>query len=132
MIPGPRRGGALATLALAAAFAAAPVFADDRPVIGAVGDVTFLAVTPGSPTIYSADALRNVLKREIGRPCDPPRIEEAIAARYRSLGYVPMVRAGCDDGTVRIEVRESSHRIALITFEPSDLGRIGLAATSVE
>jgi hypothetical protein len=43
-----------------------------------------------------------------------------------------MVRATCDDGNLRVAVRESSHRIALITFEPSDLGRIGLAATPVE
>jgi hypothetical protein len=132
MIPGRTWRFLRVSVALAPALAAALTFAEDRPTISDVGDVTFLAVAPGTPTIYSAESLRGVLKREIGRPCDPTRVEEAVAARYRSLGYIPLVRAACDDGTLRIQVRESSHRIALITFEPSDLGRIGLAATSVE
>ena len=132
MIPGLSSRLLRTILALAPAFVAAPAPAEERATIAEVGDVTFLAVAPGAPTIYSAGSLRGVLKREIGRPCDPARIEEAVAARYRSLGYVPMVRATCDDRILRVAVRESSHRIALITFEPSDLGRIGLAATPVE
>jgi len=121
-----------AALAVAAAFAAPFAVAEDHAVIGAIADVTFLSVPPGSPTIFSAESIRRLLRGEIGRPCDPARVEEAVAARYRSLGYVPMVRASCWDGTLKVEVRESSHRIALITFEPSDLGRIGLAATTFE
>jgi Omp85 superfamily domain len=132
MIPGHTHWLLRTVLSLVAALAAPPVSAADRATIREIGEVTFLAVAPGTPTIFSAESIRGALRGEIGRPCDPPRAEESVSARYRALGYIPMVRAHCDDGTLKVQVRESSHRIALITFEPSDLGRIGLAATPVE
>jgi hypothetical protein len=129
--PSPRSlRGLLLALAIAARLAVPA--AADTTAITAVAEVRFLPEGSGAPVVYSQKALRRILEFEIGRPCLPARIEEEVGARYRSLGYVPMVRAECDDGVLRVSLRESSHKIALITFEPSDLGQLGLAAMRVD
>jgi hypothetical protein len=98
--------------------------------IATFGGVEF--IDTAAPVVYSPDDIARMVRPQIGRPCEPSRIEELVASRYRWLGYVPFVQATCADGVLRLRVRESSHRIALVTFDPSDLGRIGLAATRVE
>jgi hypothetical protein len=75
--------------------------------------------------------LRAILEQEIGRPCEPARIAEDVEARYRALGYVPSVRVGCETGVLDVMVRESSHRIAVITFDASALAPLGLKAMAL-
>ncbi|HET8948507.1 MAG TPA: BamA/TamA family outer membrane protein [Candidatus Polarisedimenticolia bacterium] len=76
--------------------------------------------------VFKGDALRRFLDGEIGRPCEPSRLAEAIAGHYRALGYVPSIRASCDDGLASLDVRESSHRVAIVTFDASDLDPLGV------
>ena len=93
-----------------------------------IGAIRFVA--PGDEaaagTVLTADRLRSRLEEERGRPCEPFRIEEEIASRYRALGYVPTVRAWCADGELSIAVRESSHRIAIVTFDVPELAPLGV------
>src|SRR5262245_6613458 len=88
--------------------------------IGPVRLVPFAGAPVGAGSI-GEDRLRRLLTEEVGTECEPGRIEESLAARYRALGYVPAVRATCTDGRLDVVIRESSHRIALITFDPSEL-----------
>lgn len=76
--------------------------------------------------VFKGDTLRHFLDAEEGRPCEPARLAETIAGHYRALGYVPSIRAFCDDGVATLDVRESSHRVALITFDVSDLDPLGV------
>ncbi len=101
--------------------------ADSVESIGAIRIILPPQPSSHEPVFTEAD-LREDLRRYVGSPCDGPTIEEAIGRRYRFLGYVPTVRAECDRGTLELTVRESSHRIALITFDPEELGRIGVSA----
>jgi hypothetical protein len=107
--------------------------------IGAVERIETLAptVTPIEPPlpkplrVLDDGRLRAILKEEIGRPCEPLRIAEDVEAHYRALGYVPSVRAGCETGVLDVMVRESSHRIAVITFDASALAPLGLRAMAL-
>lgn len=118
----------------AAGFCGLPSRAADAPggteagVIREVAPVRFLGDVPDTGTIFPADQLRRRLEKNLGASCEPERIAEELATRYRFLGYVPLVRAACEDGVLRVEVRESSFRVAVITFDASDLSRIGMAA----
>lgn len=86
---------------------------------------------PLPPRVLDDARLRALLEEEIGRPCEPVRIEEDVEARYRALGYVPSVRAECASGVLQVIVRESSHRIAVITFDVSDLSPLGVRAMAL-
>ena len=102
--------------------------ASTPPVIRSVGEIRFVPRGDDArPVVFSEATIRSRLEKTIGTPCEPVRIEEGIAAPYRALGYVPRVRAFCDDGTLQIVVRESSHRIALVTPDPAALSGIGMA-----
>jgi hypothetical protein len=115
---GPQAGGAPA--------AAAPPDAAAPP-IAALGEVRFVPRGEAVSAIFSEEAIRDRVAREIGTPCEPERIEERVAIPYRALGYVPRVRASCEDGVLRLVIRESSHRIDLVTLDPSELSRIGVS-----
>ncbi|HEU5394351.1 MAG TPA: hypothetical protein VFV36_06060, partial [Candidatus Methylomirabilis sp.] len=83
---------------------------------------------PGRPTfepVFEPARLRRMLAPVIGLPCDPHEAAERIARPYRFLGYVPSVEASCEGHTLRVRVRESSHTLDLITFDPAELERIG-------
>ena len=54
--------------------------------------------TAADGAVFKADTLRDSLQSEIGRPCEPARLSETIAGRYRALGYIPSIRADCDEG----------------------------------
>jgi hypothetical protein len=107
--------------------------------IGAIEriDTPASTVTPIEPPlpppvrVLDDARLRAILEQEIGRPCEPARIAEDVEARYRALGYVPSVRAGCETGVLDVMVRESSHRIAVITFDASALAPLGLKAMAL-
>src|SRR5262245_18166737 len=98
------------------------------PVIASIGAIRF--VTSGEEnaegTVFTTARLRGFLEDEVGRSCAPLRVEEAISARYRALGYVPSVRAWCADGVLTLAVRESSHRVGVITFDVADLAPLGV------
>src|SRR5262245_44942451 len=102
--------------------------ASPPPVIHSIGHIRFVPRGDDPrPLVFSESTLRKRLQEEIGTPCEAERIEERIAAPYRALGYVPRVRASCDDGTLEVLVRESSHRVALVTPDPAALSGIGMA-----
>jgi hypothetical protein len=133
-----RPGATAAILLLLVAPATAPLArgaaaGDDGGVVARIASIRFVVAGPDggatSPdgSVFTGDRVRGFLKDEIGRPCEPPRIAEAVAARYRALGYVPSVRVGCDEaGEASVEVRESSHRVAIITFDVPDLDPLGV------
>ena len=108
---------------------------DTAPPIASIGSIRFVATVgdgvEGSAgeaqgTVFSAVRLRDFLQDEVGRPCAPFRIEEDIASRYRALGYVPAVRAWCADGTLTLAVRESSHRVSIVTFDVPELAPLAV------
>lgn len=77
-------------------------------------------------SVFSAEDLQRLLRPLLDAECDAARLEEALARRYKFLGYVPAIQATCAEGVPRVRVRESSHTIDLITFEASELSRIGV------
>jgi outer membrane protein assembly factor BamA len=81
---------------------------------------------PGQLRVYSEDRLRRELRPLVDSGCDAAAVEDALARRYKFLGYVPTIEATCSDATLRVRVRESSHTIEIITFDPADLSRIGV------
>jgi hypothetical protein len=99
------------------------------PRVASIGEVRFVPRGDGAtaPAVFPEDTVRSFLAGEIGAPCDPERIAERLASRYRALGYVPTLRVSCEDGILSIVIRESSHLIALVTPDPADLSRIGMA-----
>jgi surface antigen Omp85-like protein len=125
------RARRLSLAVLTAALAATAARAQTITAVGSIECVGF----PGAPEgarVIDTERLRGYLEAEIGRECDPPRISENLAARYRALGYVPTVDIVCDEGRLDARIRESSHRIGLVTFDPSDLAALGVKAASVE
>lgn len=82
--------------------------------------------SPPEP-VFSTDRLQALIEPLIGSPCDPEKAAGLIARRYRFLGYIPSVEAVCDDGVLRVRVREGSHTVELITCDAEDLSRIGVA-----
>jgi len=106
----------------------AVIAADPDPRIAAIGSIRFVGsgAEGAEGTVFTSTRLRAFLEEEVGRPCAPLRIEEGIASRYRALGYVPTVRAWCADGELVLAVRESSHRVAVVTFDVPDLAPLGV------
>ena len=77
--------------------------------------------------VFDDDRLRRTLEPYIGGPCDPLLLQEALARPYRFLGYVPDIKIDCAAGDITIVIRESSHRIDLITFDPAGLSAIDVS-----
>jgi len=121
---GRRAGAAVLALSLAASrgLGSAAIIRE----IGAVEILDPGAIPPRKP-VFRVDELREFLAHSIGSPCRPRAIAEALAARYRFLGYVPSIDVSCDAGTLTAVIRESNQTIDLITFEPADLSRLGIA-----
>jgi Omp85 superfamily domain len=78
--------------------------------------------------VFSEAHLAAELRAFVGMECDPAAIAESLSRPYRFLGYVPSVEVSCDEGGLVVQVRESSHIIALIAFDPTELTRIGVSA----
>ena len=102
--------------------------------VASVGEVRFVdsRASDGEGEVFTRRQVERFLRPEVGRDCDPERAAARVAGRYQALGYVPHVEAECDDGTLEVRVRESSHRIVLVTCDPGDLKQLGLAATRVD
>jgi surface antigen Omp85-like protein len=117
-------GAALVVLSLAAS----PV-PDGAALIREVGAVEILdpGTIPARKPVFRVDELREFLATSIGSACRPESIAESLAARYRFLGYVPSIDVACHAGTITAVIRESNQTIDLITFEPADLSRLGIA-----
>jgi hypothetical protein len=124
--------------ALAAALlaASAPIPAAAAPTGTADGlpRISIQFVEPGGGSrhrpVFTPEELRSRLSSLLREPCEPAAIEEALARRYRFLGYVPTISASCQAGAVSVSIRESSHRIDLISFDPEDLARLGVSPDS--
>ena len=106
-----------------------------RPAEGGGGAVVRVIAAPrivadvgGSPPprALTDHDIRAALDRFLGRSCDAAAASSALEERYRFLGYVPSVEADCGDGVLRVVIRESRLRVALITFDPADLSSLGL------
>lgn len=109
---------------------AQPPAAEAPTIIRSTGAIRFMDTghPPPAPRIFSEEAIRKHLQEEIGAACEPGRIGERLAIPYRTLGYVPSIRAQCDDGVLSVEIQESSHVISVITFDAGDLTAIGKEA----
>jgi hypothetical protein len=126
----------LALLSAGTAFSAArgetPPPGTPPGVLTRVGTIRF--VVPGAAggetapdgAVFKGETLRRFLAGALGRPCEPAQVAETIAGHYRALGYVPAIRASCDVGIATLDVRESSHRVGIITFDVSDLDPLGV------
>ena len=77
--------------------------------------------------VFDDDQLRRALEPHIGGPCDPLLLQEALARPYRFLGYVPDIEIDCAEGDITIVIRESSHRIDLITFDAAELSALDIS-----
>jgi len=82
---------------------------------------------PGYRPVFSEDRIREWVEGFAGGACDPGAVAEAVGRRYRFLGYVPTIRVSCADAGLTVRIRESSHRIVLIAFDPADLARVGVS-----
>ena len=69
-----------------------------------------------------ADTIRPLLRSR----CEDKAIAGVLERKYRFLGYVPRLEATCTERGARLRVRESSHTVDLITFDPADLAQIGV------
>ena len=138
-----RRAAAATTISLALPMAAAAAPETPAatgampPLIERIGSIRFVvpedaSATPAEGVVFTAARIRHLLEEERGRPCEPFRIEEEIASRYRALGYVPAVRAWCADGELSVAVRESSHRIAIVTFDVPELAPLRVQPQRLE
>jgi len=117
--------GVAAALLLAAAGARA-ARAGNAPAPGI--EVTIVAPPGHAPAhpVYSEERLRRILRPLLESGCDPPALEDALARRYKFLGYLPTIEIDCSEAALRVRIHESSHTIDLVTFEPPDLARIGV------
>ncbi len=79
--------------------------------------------------VFPVHTLERRLEQFVGRHCNPAELRETLSRPYRFLGYAPDIRVECGDGEVEITVRESSHRIDLITFDREALAGIGVTAS---
>jgi hypothetical protein len=130
-IAGGLRARRLPMALLIGGLAAASARAQPITAVGSIRCVAFEGAPEGAGVI-DAERLRRYLEQEVGRTCEPPRIAENLAARYRALGYVPTIDVACDDGRLDARIRESSHRIALVTFDVAELAALGVKAAAVE
>ncbi|HEU4401221.1 MAG TPA: BamA/TamA family outer membrane protein [Candidatus Polarisedimenticolia bacterium] len=107
------------------------VAGDHRVHAAAVGRIAAVNIVDPGPgpahrPVFTEAEVRGFLDKFLGLPCDPVVVAESLARRYRFLGYVPSITASCEEGALVLSIRESSHRIDLITFDPGDLAHLGL------
>lgn len=131
-----RRIAATAMIVVATASTVPAARADAAPdpagLLTRVGAIRFVVPgTTGGETgpdgaVFSGARVRSWVENDIGRPCEPARLAEAVASHYRALGYVPTVKVSCDGGEADLQVRESSHRVAIITFDVPDLAPLNV------
>lgn len=81
---------------------------------------------PGYRPVLSETQLREEVVPLLGPVCDEAAIARTLERRFRFLGYVPSLQVSCGAGGVRLRLRESSHTVDLITFDASDLERLGV------
>ena len=91
-------------------------------------------VAPPSPSgnrpVLSEAEIRDTIRPLLRPGCDEATIVQALERRYRFLGYVPRLEVTCTGQGARLRVRESSHTVDLITFDPAELERIGVHPTA--
>src|SRR5262245_1490566 len=121
-------------LSLALFLAALSATAARAQTITAVGSIHCVGYegAPEGAGVIGAGRLQRYLEEEIGLECDPARIAENLAARYRVLGYVPTIDITCDERRLDARIRARSHRIASVTFDPSELATLGVQAAAIE
>jgi hypothetical protein len=124
----PNRAGAIGLCALGVLWAAGSGAAAAE--FRAIASIRRVDPGPGGPSrrpVLEEDELRRTLAPFLGGACEPSLLREALARPYRFLGYVPQIEIDCAAGDVAIVIRESSHRIDLIAFDPGELSGIGVS-----
>jgi hypothetical protein len=81
---------------------------------------------PAARPLVGERRVRRWLRPALEDGCDAAAARAALERRYRFLGYVPRVEARCADGALHLSIRESSHAIARIAFDPAELIGLGL------
>jgi len=76
--------------------------------------------------VFSEERLRGELRPFLASGCDQKTLEDALARPYKFLGYVPAIAIDCTEEALRVHIRESSHTIDLIAFDPADLSKVGV------
>jgi hypothetical protein len=98
---------------------------------GEVRSIASIRLIPPAATghrpVFDDRRLRETLSPYLGGPCDEALLREALARPYRFLGYVPHIQIDCAGGAIAVVIRESSHRIDLITFDRDELSAIGVS-----
>jgi outer membrane protein assembly factor BamA len=97
---------------------------EDAP--GIAVEIVAPPARPDHRPVLSEERLQDEIRALIGSGCDAKTIAPALERRYRFLGYVPTLEISCSAAGARLRVRESSHTVDLITFDASDLERIGV------
>jgi outer membrane protein assembly factor BamA len=118
------------TVALSAGVQSPAQTSADQPAeIKAIGPITIQAPPSGARQgpVFSEGEIGDLLKPFLGTTCAPATIADALARRYRFLGYVPGVDVTCDTGRLDVSIRESSHQIVLITFDAAELSLVGVS-----
>ncbi len=103
------------------------------PCAAAVTTVTIIAPAdqPSYRPVFSERRVRDIVDPALKDGCDPAAVAARLEPRYRFLGYVPSIATVCGADGASITVRESSHVIALVTFDPVDLTGIGVTASDL-
>ncbi len=119
-----------AALGFLLASAVSPVGAAEIGV--AIAAIRIVPPHPDRPfrPVFTEQQIRSYVKETPGHRCDVAAIVEALSHRYRFLGYVPTIQAACEEDGLHLTIRESSHRIDLITFDPAEISRIGVTQDS--
>jgi hypothetical protein len=81
--------------------------------------------------VYSERRIRDIVAPVLEGGCDPAAVAARLEPRYRFLGYVPSIETICGAEGASITIRDSSHVIALVTFDPAELTRIGVTASDL-
>jgi len=86
---------------------------------------------PSYRPVFSEERIRDIVDPILAGGCDPSAVAAALEPRYRFLGYVPSIGTICGPEGTSIIIRESSHVVALVTFDPADLKSIGVTISDI-
>lgn len=118
------------TIPLLLGLTLAPMARTGAAPVETIGEVRIIKPSgaEGYHPVFSEKRLRKALRRFLNQECNAVATEEEISRRYRFLGYVPTIHVDCEETTLHLTVRESSHLVELITFDAEELQRIGMTA----
>lgn len=93
--------------------------------IRSIGNIRIVA-PPAHRPVYSSDQIIEILLPMMGREWVPGEVRERLEARYRFLGYRPLIEVDFHEGILDVTIRESRFLITVITRNPADLSPLGI------